>query len=145
MVVLEEILARDAGFFGEAQKLRLQADEPLVDVVELLDQRIDAVLVERERFDVGDDLFLERLVFALLRRRQRLVLELVLDVLVLQPAQLLIGVGDAVEGLEHLRLQFGFHRRERHGILHIVFFIEGSSGDRRFAVFSAGRAGRPAD
>ena len=138
LVILEEVLARHAKAFGQAQQLGLQADQPPVDVVKLLDQRVDAVLVERQRFDVGDDLFLERLVFALLRRRQRLVLELVLDILVLQAAQLLVGVGDAVEGFENLRLEFGFHRRQRNGILHIVFFLEGVFGDRRFASSPAG-------
>jgi len=71
---VEEILARDAMRIGEAQQFGLEADQPLVDVVKLLDQRLDAVLVERQRFDVGDDLLLERLVFALLGGRQRFVL-----------------------------------------------------------------------
>ncbi len=116
---------RDAVRFGEAQQLRLVADQPLVDVVELLDQRLDAVLVQRERLHVGDDLFLELLVLALLRRRQRLVLELVLDVLVLQATQLLVGVGDAVEGLQNLGLELGLHGGERDGILHVVLLLEG--------------------
>ena len=38
MVVLEEVLARDAVALGKAQQLRLKADQPLVDVVKLLDQ-----------------------------------------------------------------------------------------------------------
>ena len=86
---------------GHAHEAHVEADQALVDVVELLDQRVDAVLVERQRLDVADDVLLQRLVFALLGGRERLALELVLDVLILQAAQLLVGVGDAVEGLEH--------------------------------------------
>ena len=72
--------------------------------------------------------FLQRLVLALLRGRQRLVLETVLDVLLLKPAQLLIGVGDAVERLQHFGLEFRLHRGERNGVLHIVFVVEPVDG-----------------
>ena len=48
------------------------------------------------------------------------LLQLVLDVLVLQPAQPLVGVGDLVEGLDHLRLELGLDRGERQRILHVV-------------------------
>ena len=120
LVVLEEVLARHAVAFGQPHQPAFEADQALVDVVELLDQRLDAVLVERQRLHVGDDLVLELLVVALLRGRERLVLQPVLDVLILQPAQLLVVVGDAVEGLEHLRLELGLHRRERERVLDIV-------------------------
>src|SRR5271166_3489213 len=79
----------------------VEADQALVDVVELLDQRVDAVLIERQRLDVADDVLLQRLIFALLSGRERFASELVLDVLILEAAQLLIGVGDAIESLEH--------------------------------------------
>ncbi len=49
MEFFEEILAPHAMGIGEAQELGLIADQPLVDVVELLDQRLDAVLVQRQR------------------------------------------------------------------------------------------------
>ena len=68
LVLLEEVLAGDAVALGEAQQPALVADQALVDVVELLDQRFDAVLVERQRLDRGDDLVLQLLVAALLRR-----------------------------------------------------------------------------
>ena len=110
LVVLDEIFALDAVAFGKTHQADFETDETPVDFVKLLDQRVDAALIERERLDVGDELFFQLLVTALLRRRERLVLELVLDVLVLQLAQPLVGVGDLVEGLDHLRLQFGFHR-----------------------------------
>jgi hypothetical protein len=52
----------------------LVAHQPPIDVVELLDQRINARLLEAERFHLGDQLFLELLVLALLGRREQLVL-----------------------------------------------------------------------
>ena len=120
LIVLEEVLARDAVAFGQPHQAALVADQALVDVVELLDQRIDARLVEPQRLHLGDDLVLELLVFALLRGRQRRALELELDVLVLQPAQPLVGVGDVVEGLQHLGLELGLDRGERERALHVV-------------------------
>ncbi len=53
-------------------------------------------------------------------RRQRLVLQLVGDVLLLQAAQLLVVVGDLVEGLDHLRLQLGLDGGERHLVFELV-------------------------
>ena len=134
LVVLQKVLARNAVALGEPHQFHVEADQPLVDVVELLDQRVDAILVERQRLHVGDDLLLQGFVFALLRRRQGLVAELVLDILILQAAQLLVGVGDAVESFEHLRLELGLHRRKRHGILHIVVVFEAFGARRRIAV-----------
>ena len=46
--------------------------------------------------------------------------ELELDVLVLQAAQPLVGVGDGVEGLDHLGLELGLDCGEREPILHVV-------------------------
>ena len=57
LVVPEEVLARDAVALGEPHQPALVADEPLVDVVELLDQRVDARLIEPQRLNLGDDLF----------------------------------------------------------------------------------------
>jgi hypothetical protein len=55
-----------------------------------------------------------------LARRERLVLELVPDVLVLEPAQALVTVGDLVEGLQQLGLELGLDRGERERVLQIV-------------------------
>ena len=49
-----------------------------------------------------------------------LALELELDVLVLQAAQPLVGVGDVVEGLQHLGLELGLDGGERERALHVV-------------------------
>src|SRR5260221_1699544 len=46
LVVLEKILARDAVALGQPHQTALVADEALVDVVELLDQCVDAGLIE---------------------------------------------------------------------------------------------------
>src|SRR5438445_633743 len=46
LVVLEEILARDAVALGEPHQAAFVADQALVDIVELLDQRVDARLIE---------------------------------------------------------------------------------------------------
>ena len=120
LVVLEEVLARDAVALGEPHQSALVAGEALVDVVELLDQGIDARLIEPQRLHLGDDLFLELLVLALLRWREQLVAQLVVDVLILQAAQALERVGDGVEGLQHLGLELRLDRGERHRILEIV-------------------------
>ena len=55
----------------------------------LVDERVDARLIEAQRLHLGDDLFLQLLVLALLRRRQRGRLQAEFDVLLLQAAQLL--------------------------------------------------------
>ena len=81
------------------------------------------MLVERQRLHRRDDLVLQLLVAALLRGRERRVLQLELDVLVLQAAELLVEVGDLVEGLDHLRLELGLHRGERQGVLEIVVVV----------------------
>ena len=76
--------------------------------------------LSRQRLHLGDDVVLELLVAALLRGRERIVAQLVLDVLVLQAAQPLVGIGDVVEGLDHLGLELGLDRGERKRILHVV-------------------------
>src|SRR4029077_20334824 len=75
------------------------------------------------RLHLGDDLFLELLVLALLRRRQRGVLQAEFDVLLLQAAQALERVRDGVEGFDHLGLQLGLDGGERQRILHLVFVV----------------------
>src|SRR5690242_1878992 len=118
-VVAQEVLARDAVAFGKAHQAALVRDEALIDVVELLDERIDAGLIEPQRLHFADDLFLELLVLALLGRRQRRALEPEFDVLLLKAAQALETVGDVVEGLHDLRLELGFDRGERERAFHV--------------------------
>ncbi len=68
-----------------------------------------------------------------------LVRELLGDVLVLQAAQPLVFAGDLVERLHHLRLQLGFDRGERQGILHVVIVQVAFAGRGR-ALLAFGRA-----
>ena len=77
-------------------------------------------------------------------RRQRLVLQPVLDVLLLQAAQLLVLVGDLVEGLDHLRLQLGLDGRERHRVLELVVVHVGFGGGLGRILLLAVGAGAPA-
>ena len=81
------------------------------------------MLVERQRLDRRHQFLGELLVAALLARRERVVLELVLDVLVLQAAELLVEIGDLVEGFDDRRLQLGFHGGERNRVLEIVVVL----------------------
>src|SRR5262244_2705790 len=55
LVVLEKILARDAVTLGEPHQAAFVADQTLADVVELLDQRVDARLIEPQRLHLADD------------------------------------------------------------------------------------------
>ena len=66
-----------ASYIGQSHQPALVDDELLVDVVQLLDQRVDACLIEQQRLHLDDHLLLELLILALLRRR------LVVDVPVL--------------------------------------------------------------
>ena len=120
----------DAVALGEPHQAALVADEALVDFIELLDQRVDARLVQSQRLHLGDDLVLQLLILAFLRGRERQPFELELDVLVLQPAQPLVGVGDGVEGLDHLGLELRLDCGDREPILHIVVVVEVALADR---------------
>src|SRR5579883_669922 len=129
-IVLEKILAGDAVALGEPHHAALVADQALVDVVELLDEAIDARLVEAQRLHLGDDLLFQLLVLALLRGRERGALEAELDVLLLQPAQALVLARHRVEGLQHLRLELGLDRGERERVLHVVLVHLAFAGGR---------------
>src|SRR4029077_8603099 len=97
LTLLQELWATAAVASGEPHQAAFMADQPLVDVVELLDQCIDAGLIKPQRFDLLDDLFLEFLVLAPVTRSARAGrMQLVMDVLLLQAAQPLELVGDSV-------------------------------------------------
>src|SRR5262249_43969806 len=69
LVLAQKALARDAMELCEPHQLALVSEELLVDFAEMLDQRIDARLVETERLHLGDDISLKVLRLALLRGR----------------------------------------------------------------------------
>ena len=106
---------------GEPHQLALVSKELLIDLVEMLDQSIDARLVETERLHLGDDVPLKFLRLALLGGRQSLVFQLSLNVEFLQPAEPLEIIRDAIEDLEHLRFELGLHSADRKPLLHLVF------------------------
>ncbi len=65
-VLVDERLARHAVGFGQAHQLAFLADELLVDAVELLDEALDTVVVERQALHVDDDLVAQLVVGLLL-------------------------------------------------------------------------------
>ena len=77
--------------------LAFLADQPAIDLVELLDKVLDAGVVEAHPLDSLDDLRLELVVAALGRPRQRRALMQGGDSLVLELVQLLVDFGDGVE------------------------------------------------
>ncbi len=90
-VLVDEDLARHAVAVGEAHETALEADEAAVDRVELLDEALDARVVEREALHVGDDLLAQLVVGLLLLARALLARDLLLELLVLLLAELLVG------------------------------------------------------
>src|SRR5262245_61418109 len=121
LVLALRALARDTTQLGEPHQLAFVSEESLVDLVEVLDQRIDARLAETERLHLGEDVSLKFLRLALLRWRQPLVFQLTLNVEFLQAAEPLEVIRDAIEGLEHLRFELRFHSADRKPLLHVVF------------------------
>ena len=121
VIGIEEVVALDAVAFGQPQQPPLEPHQALVDVVELFDQALDARGIEAQRLHVGDHRRAEAVDLLGLGAGHRL--RAVGGVLVLQLAHLAIGVGDAVEGLDHLRLELGFHRAQRQRILEIVVVV----------------------
>ena len=52
-VVLQELLARHLAALGHAQQLALQRGQPLVELLELRDQFLDAVVVQPHLLDLA--------------------------------------------------------------------------------------------
>jgi hypothetical protein len=100
-------------------------DEPTVDFVKLVDEVLDARVVEAHPFDVVDDLRLELLVAPLGYARQRLALLQGIDPLVLKPVQSFVGFCDRVKGRERARLQLRLHRGQRDRALLAFGLLDG--------------------
>ena len=131
VVLVDELLARHAVVVGEPHQPALQLHQVAVDAVELLDQHLDAGVVERQALHVLDDLVAQLRVGALLLRADLLGGHVHLDAPVLQLAELAVGVGDVVEGLQHLGLELGLHGRQRHGVLEVLLLLDLALGTRR--------------
>jgi hypothetical protein len=97
-----------------------------VDAVKLVDQRLDAVVVQVQRVDHLHDLGAQGLVFLLVRRTEGAVLvECRRHAGVLHLGELGEIGGDGVEGFEHARLERCLHRGQRHvgGVFVLVLVI----------------------
>src|SRR5262245_35648878 len=123
-VLVDEILARHTETIGQPRQAALVRDKTLVYRVELLDQTLDAGVLERQALNVADDLVAQLIVATLLRAIEPLARHLHLSFLILQLAQLLVRSGNVVEGLEHLRLELSLHGGEREGILVLILIVE---------------------
>ena len=66
-------------------------------------------------------------------------MQAVVDVLVLQAAQALVGAGNGVEDFQHLGLELGLDGRERERILHVVVVEFAFAGRRGFAIAALAR------
>src|SRR5262249_17063172 len=123
-VLVDEILARHTETVGQPHQAALVRDKTLVYGVELLDQTLDAGVLERQALNVADDLVAQLIVATLLRAIEPLARHLHLSFLIRQLAQLFVRGGNVVEGLEHLRLELSLHGGEREGILVVILIVE---------------------
>src|SRR5690606_8284311 len=96
IVLGDERRARDAMAVGEPHDAALEADETLVDRVELLDETLDTGVVERKALDVADDLLAQLLVRFELLARALLAGDLLLELLVLLLPELLVVARNGV-------------------------------------------------
>src|SRR5262245_42218542 len=147
-VLVDEMLAWHTETIGQPHQAALVGDKTLVDRIELLDQTVDAGIVERQALDVADDLVAQLVVATLLRVIELLASYLHLNLLIVQLAQPLVRGGNVVEGLEHLRLELGLHGGERQGVLVLVLVVELAFNAALVAIrgtdggLSGGRQGR---
>src|SRR5262245_31417444 len=123
-ILVDEMLARHTETVGQLHQPAFVRDKTLVDRVELLDETLDAGVVERQALDVADDLVAQLVVATLLRAIELLARHLHLNLFIVQLAQPLVRGGNVVEGLEHLRLELGLHGGERQGALVLILVVE---------------------
>src|SRR5690606_4640471 len=123
-ILLEEFLARHAVAFSQTEQSAFQPHKALVDRVKLFNKALNTVVVERKALHFFNEVRSELLIFLFLRGGEFLRLQRQFDLLVLQLAELLVVGGNGVECLQHLRLEFGFHRGERHIVLVLAILID---------------------
>ena len=123
-IVGKEALARDAGRGGEPEQLALETLQVLVQVEQLLHQRLDPALVQRHLLHQLDHAGAGRLIFAVEFDRHLAPRLDQGEPLLLQLAQAAIGLGDGVEGLEHAVAQLVLERGQRQRVLVEVLFLE---------------------
>src|SRR5690606_7975191 len=76
VVFVDEILPGDAVAVGQPHELAFEAHQPLVDGIKLLDEALDAVVVELQALDVRDDLLAQLGIGLLLLARALLARDL---------------------------------------------------------------------
>ena len=91
------------------------------------------LLIQSKRFHLRDNVVLELLVAAFLRGRERGVLEPEFDVLVLQPAQPLVGIGHIIEGFDNLWLELSLDGSKRERVFQVIVVKLGLFGRARRA------------
>jgi len=134
---VQELGPRDAVAVGQTQQPAFQPDQPLVDGVELLDQRLDPGVVQLQGLQTVRDRPRQGVIGLLVLGRERLALQAGLDQLVLQPAEGAEVGGHAVQHLHDAVAQLGFHGRDRQAaaIVEVVVVV---IAFRRFRRFSLG-------
>ncbi len=112
-VGLEELHARDAVAVGQTQQAPFQPHQALVDRIELLDQGLDAVVVQLQRLEVLNDQVRQFVVLLALGLGQVLAGQARLDQALLQLAEGLELGGDRVQRRHDAFAQLGLHGRHR--------------------------------
>ena len=123
-VGLQELGTRDAVAVGQTQQPTLQPHQALVDRVQLLDQRLDPVVVELEALQVADDAARELQVASAVLLREVAAGEPGLDQLLLQAAEGVELRGDRVQRLHDAVAQLGLHGADRRAgaVVELVVF-----------------------
>ena len=124
-VFVDELAAVDAGLIGQLHHGAVDGHDPAVDAVKLIDQRLDAVVVQMQFVDQLHDFRAQRLIDRLVfLRKAGILVQRGRDPLVLHLGQLDVIIGDPVEGFENPRLECGFHRGKAHiGLLVVILVI----------------------
>ena len=113
-VLLDEGAAVDLVLVGDLHQLAFQRHQPAVDAVELVDKRLDPVVVQVQFVHLLDDGVAQLLVLSLLRRAElRVVAERRADAGLLHRVQFLVGLGDLAQRLQDMGLERRLHGRER--------------------------------
>ncbi len=107
----------------KAQQTPLQAHQPPVDTVKLIDQCLDPVVGQMDIIHQLDHFQFQLLIFLFLRAGDNFVFQRRRQAGFLQLVQLLVGLGDFIEALENLGLQCFLKGGKRHGVAFGIILI----------------------
>ncbi len=145
-IFADKILPAHTITVGKPHQTALETDEALIDRIKLFDEAFDTRVIQRQRLHIDDNFVADFFISLLLLARALFARHLLFQLLILLLAQLLVGVGDAVEGFKNLRLQLRFHRGQRQRVFEIFLIIRhvaaGSTGRSRSTRRSAWGSGR---